>query len=371
MKNNTLSIFSILSILGFMISGCSNSADIQADVSQDSTLETQNTNTTFDPFASLPSPIEASEIIIGYSGDDPYSTQKRDNFQKACNELGIQCVVGELTQLIEQGVDAIILNSECGTSDCGTVVGSHDLILTARENEIPVFILDTTTMTDGAYSVSIDYTEWAMISLEWMFEKMDGAGDFIYINPGPQNDQTIAIEEMLEKYPGVNVVDYKIEKYNAHDQLQADVEGFMTNNPDLKAIWTGVEMMRVVWGLKSVQSSQENLPLYVCDATKEGLDSWILRTEKISNFDCIAVVNPPGVAYDAVYAAFYLLNGCQIDESVLSGRYGKTLPVPIPVVTKDNLQEWWETIAEENIEWNTELDQLMTPQEIREAWFLD
>lgn len=373
MKNISLPIFSILLMLGFMISGCAKTGDMQSDSSQnlDAIAETQTTNSSFDPFASLPNPVEASEIIIGYSGDDPYSTQKRDNFQEACNELGIQCVVGEVDQLIEQGVDAIIVNSDCGTSECGSVIGAHNAILTAGEKEIPVFILDTTTITDGAYSISIDHTQWAEISLEWMFEKMGGAGDFIYINPGPANDQTIAIEETLQKYPDINVVDAKIEKYNAHEQLQADVESFIANYPDLKAIWTDVEMMRVAWGLGDLQLSPEDYPLVVCDASKEGLDFWIQSKDRDPNFDCIAVVNPPGIAYDAVYAAFYLLNGCQVDMAVLGGMFEKTLPVAIPVVTDESLQEWWATVEGEDFEWNTKLDQRMTPQEIRDAWFLD
>lgn len=381
MKNSTFSILTILLILGFMVSGCANTADTQNDTVQDSPSEvaesaqnadsSSDTQSADDPFASLPNPVDASELIFGYSGDDPYSTQRRDNFQEACNELGIQCVVGEVDQLIEQGVDAIIINSDCGTSECGSVVGAHNAILTARDSEIPVFILDTTTITDGAFSISIDHTQWAEISLEWMIEKMGGAGDFIYINPGPANDQTIAIEETLGKYPGINVVDYKIDKYNAHDQLQADVESFIANYPDLKAIWTDVEMMRVVWGLGDLQLEPEDFPLVVCDASKEGLDFWKNNKERNPNFDCIAVVNPPGIAYDAVYAAFYLLNGCQIDTAVLGGMFEKTLPVAIPVVTDENMQEWWATVEGEDIEWNTKLDQRMTPLEIREAWFLD
>ena len=309
---------------------------------------------------------DPKDIIIGYGGDDQWEPQKREDFQKACDELGIQCVVGDINQLIKQGVDAILQNS-----DYWTVDGLFSDIQNAKDKGIPVFILDTDSNFDGAYSISIDHKKEATISLEWMAEKMGGEGDFIYIIPGETNAHSVAMEELLAKYPGINVVDSRNGRYDANELLQSDVSSFITVYPDLKAIWTDSQLTRVVWALKDSSISPDEWPLFLCDATKEGLDTWVLHANKNPDFDCIVVINPPGIAYDAVYAAFYLLNGSQIDESVLGGAYGKTFPVSIPVVTKENLQEWWATVEGEDVEWSVLLDQLMTPEEIKEAWFLD
>ncbi|MGV8027004.1 MAG: substrate-binding domain-containing protein [Anaerolineaceae bacterium] len=306
------------------------------------------------------------DIIIGYGGDDQWQPQKKEDFQKACGELGIQCVVGDINQLIEQGVDAIIQNE-----DYWTVDGLFPDVQNAKDKGIPIFILDADSNFDGAYSISIDHKKEATISLEWMAEKMGGEGDFIYILPGEANAHSAAMEEFLAKYPGINVVDSRIERYDANELLQPDVTSFISVYPDLKAIWTDSQLMRVVWGLKDSSISPDEWPLFICDASKEGLDTWVLHANKNPDFDCITVINPPGIAYDAVYAAFFLLNGSQINESVLGGENGKMLPVNIPVVTKENLQEWWATVEGEDVDWNVLLDQLMTPQEIKEAWFLD
>jgi ABC-type sugar transport system substrate-binding protein len=309
---------------------------------------------------------DPKDIIIGYGGDDQWEPQKKEDFQKACSELGIQCVVGDMNQLIEQGVDAIIQNS-----NYWTVAGLFPDVQNAKEKGIPVFILNADSNIDGAYSISIDHKEWATIGLEWMAEKMGGEGDFIYVNPGFANVHSTAIEEMLAKYPGIDVVDSRIEKYDAHAQLRSDVANFVASYPDLKMIWSDSELMQVVWGVQDAGIPAKDWPLFLCDATKEGLDTWRNLLERDSNFDCIAVINPPGIAYDAVYAAYYLLSGYTIDESALGGDYGRMLPVNIPVVTKANFQEWWATVEKEDIEWSTVLDQFMTPQEIKEAWFLD
>lgn len=290
----------------------------------------------------------------------------KEDFFKACEELGIQCVVGDINQLVEQGVDAIVQNTGNNSSE-----GYHNDILNAREKGIPVFVLDADTITDGAYSIAVDQKEFAAISLEWMAEAMDGEGDFIYVHPGPNNVRSTAIEEMLAKYPGIHVVDSRIEKYDADANLQSDVVSFVNAYPNLKAIWSDSALMHVAWGLEESGIALENWPLFVCPTSKEGLDMWRHKVEKDPNFDCIAVINPPGIAYDAVYAAYYLLSGYEIDPSVLGGEYGKMLPVSIPVVTSANLEEWWATVESEDIGYEVLLDECMTPETIMEQWFLE
>ncbi len=86
-------------------------------------------------------------------------------------------------------------------------------------------------------------------------------------------------------------------------------------------------------------------------------------------FDCLAVLNPPGVAYDAVYAAYYLLTGSQIDEAALAGEYGHSLFVDIPLVTSDTLQDWLEKTQAQDEKFL--LDEFMQPERIKEKWFLE
>ena len=65
------------------------------------------------------------------------------------------------------------------------------------------------------------------------------------------------------------------------------------------------------------------------------------------------------------------MSGYEIDPSVLGGEYGKMLPVSIPVVTSENLEEWWATVESEDIGYEVLLDECMTPETIMEQWFLE
>ena len=308
-------------------------------------------------------PKDPGQIVIGYAGDNPEQWQRKKNFQKACDELNILCVYGEIPELIEQNVSAIVQNS-----NNVVVPGLHQDILNARDKNIPVFLLDAESITHGAYSITINQQQRAKTSLAWMFEKIGGEGQIAYFDLDPFNRHTDTINEMLSKYPGINVVDYRDGKSSRED-IQPQSVDFVAAYPDLKAIWTSFNMTQIIIGLQEeTELPVDQWPVLVCDATMDGLDWWAKIQQTDADFDCMAVVNPPGIAYDAVYTAYYLVTGAQIDESVLSGQYGQSLYVDTPVITSDNFQEWFDKTLSENVEI---VDVLMTPDEIREKWFID
>ncbi len=306
---------------------------------------------------------EPNAIVIGYAGDDQWQQQRKQDFQIACEELGIQCVYGEMPELIAQRVDAIVQN----TNNI-VVKGLHQDILNARDKGIPVFLLDAETITDGAYSITVNQQEWVTTSLSWMFENMGAKTDFVFFDL-QLNDHKLAIEEMLKKYPQINVVQEFNGKYNWKEKITEDVRTLIQTYPNLGAIWTNQGMSDVIWGATGSGIPSEDWPLMMCDPTKKGLNIWKDRLVEFPDMKCIAVSNPPGIAYDAVYTAYYIVMGYQIDESVLGGEYGHSLYVNIPVVTQENLQESIDKINDQDDEFI--VDELMTPEEILKKWFLE
>jgi hypothetical protein len=110
-------------------------------------------------------------------------------------------------------------------------------------------------------------------------------------------------------------------------------------------------------------------PVLTCEATKIGLYIWHDRLQEFPGMRCIAFSNPPGIAYDEVYAAYYLASGYEIDPTALSGEFGQSLYVDFPVVTNDSMEEWLEKTNPEPDDYI--VDQRMTPEEILEKWFLE
>jgi ABC-type sugar transport system substrate-binding protein len=308
----------------------------------------------------IPTSTTSSDIVIGYAGDEPSQKQRADDFQKACTELGIECIYGTIPELTAKGVSAIVQNT-----NNVVVPGLHQNILNARDKGIPVILLDAESGTDGAYSVTIDHERWVITSLKWTLDKMGGKGQFAYFDLDPFNRYSDIINKVLGEYPDVTVVDKRDGMYDT-SKIKPEFSDFLRQYPDIKGIWTSYDNFQTMLGLEENGFTYEQWPVMVCDDTLDCLIKWKSVVSAYPSFEMRAIGNPPGIAYDAVYVAYYLASGLEINESALSGPYGKSLYVEIPIVGNDNLQEWIEIMDKNNVD---RVDYFMSPEEIREKWF--
>jgi ABC-type sugar transport system substrate-binding protein len=303
-----------------------------------------------------------NELVLGYAGDDPSQWQRKNNFQKACDELGIQCVYGKIPDLLNQDVSAIVLNSSPET-----IKSDASAIREARGKGISVFVLDAEMDGDGIYSVVTDRSEMMSVTLKNLLKESGGSGDFAFFDFDPAQKDTAIIRDILEKeYPKIKVVTTDTKRYNFKED-EYIFNDLTVAFPALKAVWTNAGINSVVFGVVNNISDPENYPLVACEPTKTGLYIWIDRVEEHPGFQCVAVSNPPGIAYDAVYIAYYMVSGEKIDESTLKGQYGNAFMVDFPVITNENLAKWMDIINYEKDDFVA--DQLMTPEEIKDKWF--
>ncbi|HRJ59156.1 MAG TPA: hypothetical protein PLV64_22930, partial [Anaerolineales bacterium] len=179
---------------------------------------------------------------------------------------------------------------------------------------------------------------------------------------------TDTINDLISQYPEISVVDKRDGKYDPMKIKPEFTLDFVNKFPDLKALWTSYDNTQAIWGLEENGIPYEKWPIVVCEPTLDGLLTWERVQKAYPKFDCIAPANPSGIAYNAVHAAYYLVTGAQINEAALAGQYGNSLYVDIPVVTNDNLQQWLEIMNKTNTH---SVDQLMTPEEVMEKWFVD
>ena len=253
-----------------------------------------------DPPAQDEQPVQAKpqkdpqDLVIGFADYKGITPKRLENFYAACEELGIQCVEGDGYDLIAQGVDAIVANT-----DQFAVAGLHPLVMDARDKGILVFVLDAESTSDGAYSVTISQSEWAKTGLGWILESMGGHGEFAYFNRHPELAYTAVIADMLSSYPDVKVVaefDGNYEGMDDHQRMEADIANMANEHPDLMGIWTNELMMNVLWGLKGSQRPISDWPRFLCEPSNSGLSIWMLMQSEDDSFECLALLNPDGIA---------------------------------------------------------------------------
>ncbi|MBA3075070.1 MAG: substrate-binding domain-containing protein [Anaerolineae bacterium] len=307
-------------------------------------------------------PDDNPNITIGYAGDDADQWQRKSNFQKACDELAIQCEYGEIADLLNKKVSAIVLNSSPDK-----IKNAASAISEATEKGIPVMVLDAEIDMDGVYTIMADQGEMMRVTLDELFTNSGGAGELAFFDFDPaQKDTEIMTALLAKEYPKIKLVATDTKRYNFVEDEFVFSE-LLTAYPTLKAVWTNDGYTNAIFGIVNNISDPNQYPMITCEPSKDGFFIWKDRAIEHPGFTCVAVSNPPGIAYNAVYAAHYLVSGEKIDESVLSGEFGNAFYVDFPVITDSNLIKELKNIEYEN--GNYVVDQLMTPDEITEKWF--
>lgn len=305
------------------------------------------------------------DIVIGYEmGQDQVSEQKINDLLRACEELQIQCTRGSSkTELADQGVDAII-----SFSNRWRALGDFPEISDTTARGIPVIVLNGESDAPGAYNLSAD-TASVRLSLEWMFKEMGEAGELVYFNFGNNDLHQAVIEGVLKEFPG-NKATAMPADFQGNSFTVESIAEMITSNPNLKAIWSDQSLGDIFWGVDEANTDQP--PLILCEPRQDYLQAWKETLSENPAFKCYSFIQPGGTAYEGVYVAYYILTGLQIDPTALGGPSGKTFIYDYSIITNENLDEWLGKLESLRTgEYGIYESAPMTPEEIREKWFLD
>ena len=320
------------------------------------------------PTISTPAPKENQDpgekedppIKLGYAGNDGWNYMREHGFKKAAEELRVPYEIGTVKDLLSRGVTAIIQDADAVPAEM-----LADEVKPAIDKGIPVFILDTEADIKGAYIVSINRREWIKASFGWMLKKLGGKGQITYFDHIDQYDDASVIKELVSQYPGIEVIEFQEGDFDP-EWVQPQTNDLLVRKPDVKMVWTDGNPDLLIQAMSVSNLPVDKWPLINCDANMAGLEFWAEMEKKNPDFDCVAPVNPPGIAYDAAYAAFYLLGGNQINSAALGGPNKNSLYVPLPVIDRETRQKWYGSMKKDAFY----ADELMKPEEIKEKWFI-
>jgi ribose transport system substrate-binding protein len=256
-------------------------------------------------------------------------------------DVDIQGQIQQIQNLINRGVDAIIINPNSQT-------GLNSIIEEAVEEGIVVIAVDQEISAEGAINVVIDQKEWAMISAEWLAEQLGGEGDVVLIEGfvgHPANEARMeGVEEVFANYPGINVVGRDTGQWDQATGQQV-MSDFLASIPNIDGMWTQDGMAE--GALRAVQAANpEEWPVMVGEARAGYIQLANEIKQENPDFTTIGVVNPPGVGASGLRIAVLLLQGRQLAQE-LTGPFGNSLYVPIPgVVTDENFDEAYAEVAD-------------------------
>lgn len=315
--------------------------------------------------AQTEAPVPAGEIVIGYTGER--DQQQESDLQQACTELGVQCVEGaDMIALADQNVNAIVyFGNRWGT------LGDTPKFQDVASRKIPLVVLNAEseeTLNSDVVNLSVD-SDSILKTLQYMFDGMGGSGEFAYSVVGANDFHQKVINRALEANPGITATSIKAE-FDGAALADTNITQLFAGNPNLKAMWSDEYIPNLFWGVSSLETTP--LPYINCEAKNETYTFWKNSLDSEKTWHCISTVQPGGTGYEGVYVAYYLASGEQIDPAALGGIYGNTLVYDYPFITNENLGEWMDKSDSFRVnEWGGYTIPPMTPEEIKEKWFLE
>ena len=140
----------------------------------------------------------------------------------------------DLRNLIAEGVDAIIVNP----ADRSAL---DDALAEATEAGITVVAVDQAVTEESAFVLSNDQEEYAYLGASWLFEKMGGSGDVVYMRgiagAAADDDRDAGFQRALDENPDINVV---FESQTDWDQAKGTQQftDFLATGDNFDGIWT-------------------------------------------------------------------------------------------------------------------------------------
>ena len=311
-------------------------------------------------------PKNTGEVLFGYIGDP--SELKLEDLNQACEELGVTCVQGgSYVELADQGVDAII-----AFSNIWGINGDSQQYHEAADKGVPIYFLDAEASQYGPYFYNLAFeSDWVHASMGWMAGQMGDKGEMAVFNFGSDYINGFVQSEM-EKHPDIQFTEIPISYDDMSPSSNESIAALIAEKPDLGAIWSNDPQPGIFWGLNELDKTGEYFPAIGCVAREEELQAWKNRMTAYPNFQCISTIKPGGNAYEAVYVAYYRLNGYEFDPAALGGEFGNTLLYDDATITNDNLDEWLGRIGELRMnDWGGLEIPPMSPDQILDKWFLD
>ena len=213
--------------------------------------------------------------------------------------------ISDITSLISQGVDAIILNP-------GDAEAFNSVIEEAEAQGIVVVVVDNAVTSDAAYLVSNDQAAYGELGARWLFESMGGAGNVAYMRGidgvGADTLRDEGFQAALADYPDITMVAEVFTDWSPTTGALQALEIITTQ--EVNGIWTsGIDYPVVE------QFQAAGLP-YVPIVGADN-NAFIEQLLTISDLSGVAVTNPPSVGGAGAAVAIDILEGKDVSKRTL------------------------------------------------------
>ncbi|MEX0346867.1 MAG: ABC transporter substrate-binding protein [Rhizobiaceae bacterium] len=204
----------------------------------------------------------------------------------------------DINNLIEAGVDAIVLNPSNPDA-------LNSALEAALAKDIVVVAVDAGVTAEGVYILSNNQEEYAYLGAKWLFEQLGGKGDVVYMRGiagvSADTDRDNGFKRALAEFSDIKVV-HEVFTGWQQDQGKQQMFDFLATGIPFDGVWTsGIDNVIVD---AFVESGAPLVPIVGAD--NAGFVQYLTSVDGLKG---AAVTNPGSVGGAGVALAVDILNG--------------------------------------------------------------
>lgn len=232
--------------------------------------------------------------------------------------------VADIEDMLAQGVDLLLIQA----------VNEPALVPVVQEamNSGVIVISVSGLLEEYDASVASQDFEFGRIGAQWLADTLDGSGNIIVFDGiaglAVAENRLAGAMSVFDNYPDMQIVGSEFASWDfAQGKMAA--ENMLAANPVIDGVWScGGEMTR--GAIEAFQAAKRPLIPMMGEDCNGFLKDWKSLIDD-PGFDAIATSMPTWIFSEALDIGLKILNGESVEKDTI---------IPIPVITKDNLDDF-------------------------------
>lgn len=235
--------------------------------------------------------------------------------------------IQQMSSLILQNVDAIVINA-------ASLTGLNGVIAKAHQKGIKVIAFDSIVSSPYAYKIEYDNSSWGLISAQYVVDKFKGNAKILItrgvMGSAPEKDDYDAMMKIFKATPGIKMLG-EVDTEADIAKSQSAVANVLPSFPEIDAC---VGMSGDFGVVQAFVNAGRKVPVIIGSNRAEFIRWWI--DEKAKNgYETISLGSEPSIGAVAFWIAVHILKGDKVPEMIK-----KPFELPLVPVTNENVDQF-------------------------------
>jgi ribose transport system substrate-binding protein len=235
--------------------------------------------------------------------------------------------IQQLSSLILQNVDAIVINA-------ASLTGLNGVIAKAHQKGIKVIAFDSIVNSPFAYKIEYDNSSWGSISAQYVVDRFKGKAKILItrgvMGSAPEKDDYDAMMKIFKANPGIQILG-EVDTEADIAKSQSAVANVLPSFPEIDAC---VGMSGDFGVVQAFQNAGRKVPVIVGSNRAEFISWWVEEKAK-SGYETISLGSEPSIGAVAFWVAVHILQGDKVPEMI-----ARPYELPLVPVTNANVDQF-------------------------------